>query len=187
MLICPIFCPLLADLELDFERVERLDNRLVRQYLVLLLLHLLRLLPLNEVSFILSRLATFKLLGSHAPVLHLLHIRLERLHRLQLKSALVLAHLLKRLLSLLIQKIGLVHAKLCLVALLLDDGLLSLLPLLQLLLQSVKVIAHLPVDVYLASLHSVLLASPISSKARLRVRLVQLALAAHLAQIHHCL
>ena len=59
------------------------------------------------------------------------------------------------------------HANLCLVALLLNNGLLSFLSLLELLLQSVKVITHLPVDVDLASLHTVLLA--ITAEACLRV------------------
>lgn len=71
------------------------------------------------------------------------------------------------------------HAKFRFVALLLYNCLLSFLALLQLHLQTIKVIPHLTVNVDLASLHSVLRAT----QAGLRAGLIQLALAAHLTHI----
>ena len=80
-------------------------------------------------------------------ILHLLDVLLEAADRLDLKSALLLFHLLKSLLTLLAQDVSFMNFFLHGVAQLLLSRGLFLMTLFKLILQSVEVFAHLPIDV----------------------------------------
>ena len=80
MLICISICSQLANLEFYLEGVERLDYLLISHHLVLLLLYLCQFLLLYKLTLFRQSLASFLLLGSHAPFLHLLHVGFESLH-----------------------------------------------------------------------------------------------------------
>lgn len=153
--ILVVFGALLANFELDFEGVERLHDRLVSLKLVFLLALPRYSLFLHELLLAKLGFAAFEVEGTHPPFIHLLHVRLELLDRLELESALVLPDFIQSGLALLIEQVRLLHLELRLVLQLLLHGLLTLLSLLQLFLQSVKVFAHSPVDVDLTPLELV--------------------------------
>ena len=73
---------LLANLELDLEGVEGLDNLLISHHLVLLLLNLGHLFLFYELALLLSSPTILTVQSAHASVLYLLHVGFVSLHRL---------------------------------------------------------------------------------------------------------
>ena len=73
-------CSLLANLELDLEGVERLDNLLISHHLVLLLFNLRHLFLFYERALLLLSPAILTVLCAHASVLYLLHVSFVSLH-----------------------------------------------------------------------------------------------------------
>ena len=143
---------LLANLELDLEGVEGLDNLLVSHHLVLLLLNLGHLFLFYELALLLPSPAILTVLSAHASVLYLLHVGFVSLHRLQLLLALIFSNLLDGFLVLLIHEVSLMLPDFSIVAHLLLHRLLFLHPLCELCLEPVKILTHLTVNIELTSL-----------------------------------
>ena len=152
-------CSLLANFELDLEGVEGLDNLLISHHLVLLLFHLGHLFLFNERALLLPSSAILAILSAQASFLNLLHVSFVSLHRLQFLLALILPDLRDGFLVLLVHEICLMLPDFSIIHQLFLHCLLFLHSFLELRLEPVKILAHLPVNIELTSLQLFVLAS----------------------------
>lgn len=111
---------------------------------------------LDKLLLALLRLAIFYLQGSHTPILNLLHMSLVILYWCNLQLALISSDFVQSILSFLVQKASFVNSDLDLVVLILCYSIIFHLSLLYLLLQPIKVLSHLPIDIDLTPLKLVI-------------------------------
>ena len=147
VLILPVVCTLLPHLQLHLQRVERLDDRLIRVLPFLLFTLFLSLFPRQEVFLALLRRLFGNFLCFLMAVFNLLDVDLVRLDGLHLQLALLGLHFLKCILPFHAEGVCFDNLFLHHVAtLLLRSGFLFL-SFLQLVLHTVEILSHLAVDV----------------------------------------
>ena len=152
VLIGVVLGTLLTNLQFDLHSVELRDDLLIIEHPILLLASHGCPLSRLEVFLALPGLAVLKLLLLESALLNLSNVLLVAPQRLKLQTTLLILDFFSGLLALLAEKVRLVDSFLHGVAKLLLSHLLLLMTLLQLVLKSVKVFAHLPIDVYLRAL-----------------------------------